>query len=348
MTDELRLDFSLPDGLFTTAREFERDGEQLYEVEAKIFEEGDYPDKGVMADREYLEQLLTNTPAEVPVGLLHRGKPWMRSKDGKPHALARNLRLAADGLFATFELTEAAKDTLECAELKGVSVSLPRSGMPRISRIDPVTRPRVASARLFSQGNGDGADEAEELTLEQVIEFAEALAEDELDSLRRAAQSRYDKLQQKSGGKQMSDKPEGAPELEARFAEIETQQAALQTENTALKEQLAAESAKRQAAEFAQFSAQADREVEQWIVDGKLVPDQKAAAKALLLADGEAKFGEETKSVGELVRELIKSIPARQLALGQSINFGAGDATDKEALEKQANKMVADATAGGV
>lgn len=373
-----RIDFSLPQGLFKTARPIERDGETFFEVEAKVFEEGDYSDKGVRADREFLEKILSNTPAQIPVGLLHRGTPWVRQRDGKPRAIAGNLRLAADALFATFELDEAAKDTLECADLKGVSVSLPRGGMPRISRIDPVEWPRVASARLFSQGeNGEGAtDQTTDLpTVQDLVEFAECLNPVEFDDLRRALQSKWDRNQtqttsdgQKSvGGRPMTvpdNQGAGAPgggapaaqppagqgqaDFSVEFAAMKADFAQLKSEKEQLATQLAAEAEARKQAEAAHFSERADRQTQTWLAEGRIVPDQQATVKALLLAGGEVQFGDGAKSVTELVREFVNSLPAdrNKPKLGElnfSEPFGGLDAK-----EAQATVDAAVAQMGGV
>ena len=45
---------------------------------------------------------------------------------------------SSEAVFATFELEKVAKDTLEWADLKRVSVSLTCGGMHRISRIELV------------------------------------------------------------------------------------------------------------------------------------------------------------------------------------------------------------------
>lgn len=115
------------------------------ERRAKIFEAGEYPDKGVSADEETLAGLAKNFDLPVPVLIEHADSPLELGYLTKVEAIGTEL-------FGTVALTPEANALVERSEARALSVGL-SSDLSEIVEVSLVRNPRVQSARLFTFGS---------------------------------------------------------------------------------------------------------------------------------------------------------------------------------------------------
>lgn len=114
----------------------------IVEREARLFEAGDYPDKGLSVTEDDLERMARGFSAPVPIHLEHRPGPlrfgWL-------------VKVWRDGgaLFGKLAFTGAAWELLKESGAKALSLGLNRSGLA-IEEVSIVGQPRVAGARVFS------------------------------------------------------------------------------------------------------------------------------------------------------------------------------------------------------
>jgi hypothetical protein len=112
------------------------------ERRAKLFEAGDFPDKGLRISSEQLEKLARGFNGPVPVLIEHSESPLELGFLTKVEAV--------DGeLFGTVALTKEANELLEAQEAKALSLGL-APDLSEIREVSIVRTPRVADARLFS------------------------------------------------------------------------------------------------------------------------------------------------------------------------------------------------------
>jgi hypothetical protein len=111
------------------------------ERRAKLFEAGDYPDKGVTVSPRDLESMAANFDLPVPIWIEHAESPLelgylteISAEDGE--------------LFGMISLTEEANALIERSGAKSLSVGL-SPDLTRIREVSLVRHPRVASARIF-------------------------------------------------------------------------------------------------------------------------------------------------------------------------------------------------------
>ena len=109
--------------------------------EADVFQAGDYPDKGVSVTPEDLDRLAQTDEAPVRVehGDIEIGKAY-------------GFRRVGDWLKATIRVLPEAWALIERVGVKGVSIALSRD-LSRIIEVSWVSRPRVAGAQLYSDGD---------------------------------------------------------------------------------------------------------------------------------------------------------------------------------------------------
>lgn len=112
------------------------------ERRAKIFEAGDYPDKGLKVTVADLERLAANFDLPVPI--------WIEHADS-PLELGYLTEVAVEGseLFGLVSLTEEADALIERSGAKSLSVGL-SPDLAEIRELSLVRNPRVATAQLFS------------------------------------------------------------------------------------------------------------------------------------------------------------------------------------------------------
>ena len=114
------------------------------ERRAKLFEAGDYPDKGVTVSETDLRMLATQFGEPVPVLIEHAKSPL---------ELGFLTDVSAEGneLFGTISLSEEANALVERSGARSLSLGLSKD-LGQIVEVSLVRRPRVATARLFKDG----------------------------------------------------------------------------------------------------------------------------------------------------------------------------------------------------
>lgn len=131
---------------------------QLIEREAKLFEAGSYPDRGIEVSEEDLDRIIANT-SEAPVRIEHSATPF----DGALGVLKSVYRKGKE-LFGRLCFTEAAWELIKAANAKRLSVAILRD-KSGIAEVSLVREPRVADAAVFSEGDSVRIGDSE-LTLE--------------------------------------------------------------------------------------------------------------------------------------------------------------------------------------
>lgn len=109
---------------------------------AKLFEAGDYPDKGLTVTQDDLDRLSKTFDLPVPVLIEHANNPLeigyltdVESNHGE--------------LFGTLTLTREANDLVEASQAHALSLGLD-SNLTQIQEVSLVKNPRVATARMFT------------------------------------------------------------------------------------------------------------------------------------------------------------------------------------------------------
>lgn len=109
---------------------------------AKLFEAGDYPDKGISVSSEQIAEIAANFELPVPVWIEHAESPLELG-------YLTDVQAVDGELFGTVALTKEADALVERSEARSLSVGL-TGDLKRIREVSLVRNPRVASARLFS------------------------------------------------------------------------------------------------------------------------------------------------------------------------------------------------------
>ncbi len=109
---------------------------------AKLFEAGDYPDKGVTISQEDLASIAANFDLPVPVLVEHTTSPLELG-------FLTHVEMRGQELFGVIALTQEADTLLRQSGAKSLSIGLDRE-MRRIREVSLVQNPRVRSARLFT------------------------------------------------------------------------------------------------------------------------------------------------------------------------------------------------------
>lgn len=129
--------------------------------EAKLFEAGDYPDRGVNVTEDDLDRLVENFEP-VPIHVEHQ-----RESRIKLGTVARIWRKGHE-LLGTLNLQPAASALIDDLGIRGLSIAVGR-GLDRIHEVSWTGSPRVADARvfradliLFSVGDSPRPDEVKE------------------------------------------------------------------------------------------------------------------------------------------------------------------------------------------
>lgn len=115
----------------------------MIEREAKLFEAGSYPDRGVEITEEDLDLMAANT-ADAPVRIEHTATPF----DGALGVLKAVYRKGKE-LFGRLCFTSAAWELIKSANAKRLSVAI-RKDKSAIAEVSLVREPRVADAAVFS------------------------------------------------------------------------------------------------------------------------------------------------------------------------------------------------------
>jgi len=161
------------------------------EREAKLFEAGSYPDRGVEITEDDLDLIAQNT-CDAPIRIEHTPTPF----DGALGVVKSVYRKGKE-LFGRLCFTRAAWELVKAANARRLSVALKkdRSGIAEVSL---VREPRIADAAVFGEVDLVLGGEVD---LEFEAEFAEPVSEPDpqVEQLRREiaqrdAQARIDEL----------------------------------------------------------------------------------------------------------------------------------------------------------
>lgn len=109
---------------------------------AKLFEAGEYPDKGVSVSADTLAALEHSFADPVPVLIEHAQSPL-------EIGFLTEVRAVGPELFGTLSLTPEADALLARSGARSLSVGL-AADLSRIEEVSLVRQPRVATARLFT------------------------------------------------------------------------------------------------------------------------------------------------------------------------------------------------------
>jgi hypothetical protein len=115
--------------------------ELAVERDAKIFEAGDYPDKGISITEEDLDTIVGNF-AEVPIKIEHVDSPL------DPLGVVKSVWRRGRELFARLAFPKDLAAFLERRRIKKLSVALSRDPLS-IAEVSLVLNPRVSSAAMF-------------------------------------------------------------------------------------------------------------------------------------------------------------------------------------------------------
>lgn len=114
------------------------------EREAKLFEAGSYPDRGIEVSEEDLDRIIANT-SEAPVRIEHSATPF----DGALGVLKSVYRKGKE-LFGRLCFTQAAWELIKAANARRLSVAILKD-KSAIAEVSLVREPRVADAAVFNQ-----------------------------------------------------------------------------------------------------------------------------------------------------------------------------------------------------
>ncbi len=108
---------------------------------AKLFEAGEYPDKGLSVTSSDLVRLQESFDLPVPILIEHAHSPLQLG-------YLTDVRAQGSELFGTVALTKEANDLLEASGARSLSIGL-ESDLSAIQELSLVANPRIASAKLF-------------------------------------------------------------------------------------------------------------------------------------------------------------------------------------------------------
>lgn len=117
-------------------------GREWIERRAKLFETGNFPDKGVRVSMEDLAALAASFKGPVPVLIEH-------SDSALQMGFLTRVEALGDELFGTVALTKEANELLEASGAKSLSLGL-STDLSEIREVSIVRNPRVADAELYS------------------------------------------------------------------------------------------------------------------------------------------------------------------------------------------------------
>ena len=117
---------------------------ETIEREAKLFEAGSYPDKGIDITEEDLDRIIAGSK-EAPVRIEHTNTPF----DGALGVLKGVYRRGKE-LFGKLCFTRAAWELINAANARRLSVAI-RKDKTGIAEVSLVREPRIADAAVFSE-----------------------------------------------------------------------------------------------------------------------------------------------------------------------------------------------------
>ena len=118
---------------------------ETIERDAKLFEAGSYPDRGIEISEDDLDAIISNT-REAPIRIEHSNTPF----DGALGVLKSVYRKGKE-LFGKLCFTKAAWELINSANAKRLSVAI-KKDKSGIAEVSLVREPRIADAAVFSDG----------------------------------------------------------------------------------------------------------------------------------------------------------------------------------------------------
>ena len=119
---------------------------ETIERDAKLFEAGSYPDRGIEINEADLDTISANT-RECPIRIEHTNTPF----DGALGVLKSVYRKGKE-LFGKLCFTRAAWDLINASNAKRLSVAI-KKDKSGIAEVSLVREPRIADAAVFSAGD---------------------------------------------------------------------------------------------------------------------------------------------------------------------------------------------------
>jgi hypothetical protein len=116
---------------------------QWVDRNAKLFEAGEYPDKGISVTTEDLATIEQNFDLPVPVLIEHADSPLQMG-------FLTSVTARGKELFGVLAMTKEADALLTASGATGLSVGLEKD-LSKIREVSVVRNPRVKSARLFCE-----------------------------------------------------------------------------------------------------------------------------------------------------------------------------------------------------
>ena len=119
--------------------------EMVVEKEAKIFEAGEFPDKGIAVSEGDLDTIVSNF-TEVPVKVEHTDSPL------DPLGVVKRVWRQGKDLFARLAFPGDMAEFLQRRGVRKLSVALCKDPL-RLSEVSLVLTPRIQSAAMFAEGD---------------------------------------------------------------------------------------------------------------------------------------------------------------------------------------------------
>jgi len=235
--------------------------------EAKLFEAGDYPDKGIDVTEEDLDNWVANHNGKAPIRIEHEATPF----DGALGVLKSIYRKGKE-LFGRLGFTDPAWELVKTTNSRGLSLGIlkDKSGIAEVSL---VREPRVADARVFSDsavvGFSTSLDWGESTTTEaftkEVLPMPETV-------------TKPNEMDVAAAMKVIQRYNAASPDVQAVTQHSQEMVAFVKASEDELKKTALA----CKAATFALQSANTDRLIDHFKREGKVVPACEKFARALL------------------------------------------------------------------
>lgn len=277
----------------------------MIEREARLFEAGSYPDKGVDFTEADLDVIAANT-ADAPVKIEHTNTPF----DGALGLLKSACRRGKE-LFGKVEFTEAAWALIDAAKAKRVSVAITKA-KDRITELSLVRNPRIEGAAVFS---GDVIElNTGEVPIEEfsILEFMRSLPA----------------LLIRSGKTEGGDNMPEEKNQDATFTKDDVQKMiadALEKKDTEFAEREKSKDARIANLESDLRGKSVDATIDTMKRAGKLAPAAETFAREILLADK----GDVIEFSG--AKESVSSMLVKLLETNKATNFSEQGKVEGEA-----------------
>ncbi len=248
-------------------------GAEWIERRAKLFESGDFPDKGLSVTPDLLRRLAEGFEGPVPVLIEHSDSPLELGFLIRVEALG-------DELVGPVALTREADALVERSGARSLSLGL-SPDLGEIREVSLVRNPRIGSARLFSGDLVEAAGAGRQASGDGNASAAPSV-EAAIDAARTSPPKPPPRFASQSGEGSV---PRGTSEWRERFER--------------LREEVDAR--------------EAERRVDSFMKEGRLCPAQVPFALALLMTSDTVEFGGDRKPLRELLIAMIERQPPMAL-----------------------------------